>query len=81
MCVNYLNDTSTSLIHSHLMKYPVLCKKMSGGSESLRLSVFRCNRERSIVECLIWRSNAAVDSVDDTSIQSLLFPSPIKVPS
>ena len=54
-----MNDTSTSLIHSDLMKYPVLGarlpnKKMSGGSEAL----FRCIRERSIVEHL---NNAAVD--------------------
>ena len=54
-----VNDTSTSFIHSDLMKspVPVPSKKIS---ESLR-ALFRCSRERSIVECLIivqWNNNA-----------------------
>ena len=39
------------------------CKKISGGSEA----IFKCNRERSIMECLIEWNNNACAGVNDTS--------------
>ena len=80
-----MNDTSTSLIHSDLpsLGAQVPSKKMSGGSESLRLSSDVTLTEKGQSWSVSYSGIIMQISVNDTStsvIQSFLSPGP-KVPS